>query len=61
MSEGAGLIVIEELEHALARGAKPIAELVGYGTSADAHHMTAGQRTAEARPVRWKLHSRVPG
>ena len=42
MGEGAGLIVIESLEHALARGATPLAELVGYGTSADAHHLTAG-------------------
>ena len=41
MGEGAGLIVIETLEHAQARGAKPIAELVGYGTSADAYHLTA--------------------
>ncbi len=34
MGEGAGILVIEALDHALARGAKPIAELVGYGTSA---------------------------
>lgn len=42
MGEGAGILVIETLEHALARGAKPLAELVGYGTAADAYHMTSG-------------------
>jgi 3-oxoacyl-[acyl-carrier-protein] synthase II len=42
MGEGAGMLVIETEEHALARGAKPIAELVGYGTSADAYHLTSG-------------------
>jgi 3-oxoacyl-[acyl-carrier-protein] synthase II len=42
MGEGAGLMVIEALDHALARGATPIAELIGYGTTADAYHMTAG-------------------
>lgn len=41
IAEGAGILVIETLEHALQRGAQPIAELVGYGTTADAHHITA--------------------
>jgi 3-oxoacyl-[acyl-carrier-protein] synthase II len=42
MGEGAGILVIEDLQHAEARGAKPLVELVGYGTSADAYHMTSG-------------------
>jgi 3-oxoacyl-[acyl-carrier-protein] synthase II len=42
LSEGAAVIVIEKLSHALARGAKPLAIAAGYGTSADAYHLTAG-------------------
>jgi 3-oxoacyl-[acyl-carrier-protein] synthase II len=42
LAEGAAVVVIEKLSHALARGATPLAIVAGYGTSADAYHLTAG-------------------
>ncbi len=57
MGEGAGVVVIEALEHALLRGATPLAELVGYGTTADAYHMTSGPEdgAGAARAMRQAL------
>ncbi|MFO8101907.1 MAG: beta-ketoacyl-ACP synthase II [Dehalococcoidia bacterium] len=54
-SEGSGILILESLEHALGRGARILAEIIGFGISADAYHPVAIDVDGAARAMRWAI------
>lgn len=61
MGEGAGIVVLEDRDHALARGARVYAELVGYGATADAYHVTSPDATGQPMANAMRLALREAG
>jgi 3-oxoacyl-[acyl-carrier-protein] synthase II len=61
LAEGAAVLVIERASHARARGARPLAVLSGYGTSADAYHVTSGEPTGAGAQVAMRNALRMAG
>lgn len=56
LAEGAGVVILESAEHARARGATAVGEIVGYGGSSDAHNLTQPSRDGQARCMKAALH-----